>query len=137
MGAIRRSTIIRVIAILLLGVPAFELMSVAVRLLDENFQNYKFRFFGIFGIIPAPILLIDRSSVSVFEYFGIVMSFFMDWLFSREMPISMMFPGVLLLVGARLPNSLHKPGTSPFPLALNGTLTMQKLHPQTNIQTNH
>ena len=46
--------------------------------------------------------LVDPSSISVFEYFGIPISFFMGWLFFKEMPISNMLPGVLLLIGSGL-----------------------------------
>ena len=46
--------------------------------------------------------LFDPSSISVFEYFGIPISFFMGWLFFKEMPTSTLFPGVFLLIGAGL-----------------------------------
>ena len=46
--------------------------------------------------------LADPSSLSVFEYFGIPISFAMGWLFFNEAPISTLFPGVLLLLGAGL-----------------------------------
>ncbi len=46
--------------------------------------------------------LVDPSSLSVFEYFGIPISFAMGWLFFNEAPIATLFPGVLLLLGAGL-----------------------------------
>ena len=46
--------------------------------------------------------LVSPSSLSVFEYFGIPISFAMGWLFFNEAPISTLFPGVLLLFGAGL-----------------------------------
>ena len=46
--------------------------------------------------------LVSPSSLSVFEYFGIPISFAMGWLFFNEAPISTLFPGVLLLLGAGL-----------------------------------
>ena len=46
--------------------------------------------------------LADPSSLSVFEYFGIPISFAMGLLFFNELPISTLFPGVLLLLGAGL-----------------------------------
>ncbi len=46
--------------------------------------------------------LVSPSSLSVFEYFGIPISFAVGWLFFDEAPISTLFPGVLLLLGAGL-----------------------------------
>ncbi len=46
--------------------------------------------------------LVSPSSLSVFEYFGIPISFAMGWLFFNEAPISTLFPGVLLIFGAGL-----------------------------------
>ena len=46
--------------------------------------------------------LVSPSSLSVFEYFGIPISFAIGWLFFNEAPISTLFPGVLLLFGAGL-----------------------------------
>lgn len=46
--------------------------------------------------------LADPSSVSVFEYFGIPVSFILGWLFFTEAPFSTLFPGVLLIIGAGL-----------------------------------
>ena len=46
--------------------------------------------------------LVDPSSISVFEYFGIPISFAMGWLFFNEAPISTLFPGAFLLIGAGL-----------------------------------
>ena len=46
--------------------------------------------------------LVDPSSISVFEYFGIPISFTLGWFFFNEAPISTLFPGVLLLIGAGL-----------------------------------
>ena len=57
--------------------------------------------FGVLCLIMS-YRLVDPSSISVFEYFGIPISFFMGWLFFKEMPISTLFPGVLLLLGAGL-----------------------------------
>ena len=46
--------------------------------------------------------LVSPSSLSVFEYFGIPISFAIGWLFFNEAPISTLFPGVFLLLGAGL-----------------------------------
>ncbi len=46
--------------------------------------------------------LVEPSSLSVFEYFGIPISFAIGWIFFNEAPISTLFPGVLLLLGAGL-----------------------------------
>ena len=46
--------------------------------------------------------LANPSSVSVFEYFGIPVSFILGWLFFKESPFSTLFPGVLLIIGAGL-----------------------------------
>jgi drug/metabolite transporter (DMT)-like permease len=46
--------------------------------------------------------LADPSSVSVFEYFGIPVSFILGWLFFTEAPFSTLFPGVLLIISAGL-----------------------------------
>ena len=46
--------------------------------------------------------LVSPSSLSVFEYFGIPISFAIGWLFFNEAPISTLFPGVLLIFGAGL-----------------------------------
>ena len=58
--------------------------------------------------------LVDPSSLSVFEYFGIPISFVMGWLFFDEAPISTLFPGVLLLVGAGLLIILRERKRSPM-----------------------
>ena len=46
--------------------------------------------------------LTDPSSLSVFEYFGIPMSFLLGWVAFGEAPISTLFPGVLMIIGAGL-----------------------------------
>jgi len=68
---------------------------------------YLFALMGFCGGIGVLCLVIsyrlaDPSSVSVFEYFGIPVSFVFGWLFFTEAPFSTLFPGVLLIIGAGL-----------------------------------
>ena len=68
---------------------------------------YLFALMGFCGGIGVLCLVIsyrlaDPSSVSVFEYFGIPVSFILGWLFFTEAPFSTLFPGVLLIIGAGL-----------------------------------
>lgn len=68
---------------------------------------FYFVFMGFFGGIGVLCLimayrLVEPSSITVFEYFGIPISFAMGWLFFGEAPVSKLFPGVLLLIGAGL-----------------------------------
>ena len=68
---------------------------------------YLFALMGFCGGIGVLCLVIsyrlaDPSSVSVFEYFGIPVSFMLGWLFFAEAPFSTLFPGVLLIIGAGL-----------------------------------
>ena len=68
---------------------------------------YLFAIMGFCGGIGVLCLVIsyrlaDPSSVSVFEYFGIPVSFILGWLFFTEAPFSTLFPGVLLIIGAGL-----------------------------------
>lgn len=44
----------------------------------------------------------DPSSLSPFEYFGILFSFVLGYLFFDEAPIDRLFPGVILIVGGGL-----------------------------------
>ena len=44
--------------------------------------------------------LVDPSSISPFEYFGIPVSFVLGWLFFAEAPFDDLFPGILFIVGA-------------------------------------
>ncbi len=60
---------------------------------------------GVCGGIGLLCLIIayrlaDPSSLSIFEYFGIPISFIFGWLAFREAPISTLFPGALLIIGA-------------------------------------
>ena len=60
---------------------------------------------GVCGGIGLLCLIIayrlaDPSSLSIFEYFGIPISFIFGWLVFGEAPISTLFPGVLLIIGA-------------------------------------
>jgi drug/metabolite transporter (DMT)-like permease len=60
---------------------------------------------GIFGGTGVMCLviayrLVDPSSISPFEYFGIPVSFFLGWLFFAEAPFGDLFPGILFLVAA-------------------------------------
>ena len=66
---------------------------------------YLFALMGCCGGVGVLCLVIsyrlaDPSSVSVFEYFGIPVSFILGWLFFAEVPFSTLFPGVLLIIGA-------------------------------------
>ena len=68
---------------------------------------YLFALMGFCGGIGVLCLIIsyrlaDPSSISVFEYFGIPVSFILGWLFFKEAPFSSLFPGVLLIIGAGL-----------------------------------
>ena len=68
---------------------------------------YLFALMGFCGGVGVLCLVIsyrlaDPSSVSVFEYFGIPVSFILGWLFFTEAPFSTLFPGVLLIIGAGL-----------------------------------
>ena len=68
---------------------------------------YLFALMGFCGGVGVLCLvtsyrLADPSSVSVFEYFGIPVSFILGWLFFTEAPFSTIFPGVLLIIGAGL-----------------------------------
>ena len=68
---------------------------------------YLFVLMGFCGGIGVLCLVIsyrlaDPASVSVFEYFGIPISFILGWLFFTEAPFSTLFPGVLLIIGAGL-----------------------------------
>ena len=68
---------------------------------------YLFALMGFFGGVGVLCLVVayrlaDPSSVSVFEYFGIPVSFVLGWLFFTEAPFSTLFPGVLLIIGAGL-----------------------------------
>lgn len=68
---------------------------------------YLFALMGFCGGVGVLCLVIsyrlaDPSSVSVFEYFGIPVSFVLGWLFFTEAPFSTLFPGVLLIIGAGL-----------------------------------
>ena len=68
---------------------------------------FYFALMGIFGGIGVLCLimsyrLVEPSTISVFEYFGIPISFAMGWVFFDEAPFSRLFPGVLLLIGAGL-----------------------------------
>ena len=68
---------------------------------------YLFALMGFCGGVGVLCLVIsyrlaDPSSVSVFEYFGIPVSFILGWLFFTEAPISTLFPGALLITGAGL-----------------------------------
>ena len=68
MEAIRRSPIIRAITILLLGVAAFDLMGVVVRLLGEEFPILQISVLrNFFGIIPALILLLLGPDLSAIK----------------------------------------------------------------------
>jgi len=61
-------------------------------------------FCGGIGVLCLVISyrLVDPSSLSVFEYFGIPVSFILGWLFFGEAPFSTLFPGVFLIIGAGL-----------------------------------
>ena len=68
---------------------------------------YLFALMGFCGGVGVLCLVIsyrlaDPSSVSVFEYFGIPVSFILGWFFFTEAPFSTLFPGVLLIIGAGL-----------------------------------
>ena len=68
---------------------------------------YLFALMGFCGGIGVLCLVIsyrsaDPSSISVFEYLGIPVSFILGWLFFTEAPFSALFPGVLLIIGAGL-----------------------------------
>jgi drug/metabolite transporter (DMT)-like permease len=68
---------------------------------------YLFTLMGFCGGVGVLCLVIsyrlaDPSSVSVFEYFGIPVSFILGWLFFTEAPFSTLFPGVLLIISAGL-----------------------------------
>jgi drug/metabolite transporter (DMT)-like permease len=68
---------------------------------------YLFALMGFCGGVGVLCLVIsyrlaDPSSVSVFEYFGIPVSFILGWLFFTEAPFSTLFPGVLLIISAGL-----------------------------------
>ena len=68
---------------------------------------YLFALMGFCGGVGVLCIVISYrlatpSSVSVFEYFGIPISFILGWLFFREAPFSTLFPGVLLIIGAGL-----------------------------------
>ena len=68
---------------------------------------FYFALMGIFGGVGVLCLimsyrLVEPSTISVFEYFGIPISFLMGWVFFDEAPFSKLFPGVLLLIGAGL-----------------------------------
>ena len=68
---------------------------------------YLFALMGFCGGVGVLCIVIsyrlaDPSSVSVFEYFGIPVSFILGWLFFTEAPISTLFPGALLITGAGL-----------------------------------
>ena len=71
------------------------------------YDLYLFALMGFCGGIGVLCLVIsyrlaDPSSISVFEYFGIPVSFILGWLFFKEAPFSTLFPGVLLIIGAGL-----------------------------------
>ena len=68
---------------------------------------YLFALMGFCGGVGVMCLVIsyrlaEPSSLSVFEYFGIPVSFILGWLFFSEAPFSTLFPGVLLIIGAGL-----------------------------------
>lgn len=46
--------------------------------------------------------IVEPSSLSPFEYFGIPFSFMLGWIFFSESPLDRLFPGVLLIVGSGL-----------------------------------
>ena len=54
------------------------------------------------GVLSLAIAyrLVDPSSISPFEYFGIPVSFALGWLFFAEAPFDDLFPGILFIVGA-------------------------------------
>ncbi|MEX0503924.1 DMT family transporter [Alphaproteobacteria bacterium LSUCC0719] len=54
------------------------------------------------GVLSLAIAyrLVDPSSVSPFEYFGIPVSFVLGWLFFAEAPFDDLFPGILFIVAA-------------------------------------
>ena len=62
---------------------------------------------GIFGGIGVLSLivayrLVEPSSVTPFEYFGLPISFMLGWLFFNEAPIDTLFPGAILILIAGL-----------------------------------
>ena len=46
--------------------------------------------------------LVEPSSVTPFEYFGLPISFMLGWLFFNEAPIDTLFPGAILILIAGL-----------------------------------
>ena len=77
---------------------------VPIASLHDLFYFVLMGFFGGIGVLCfiMSYRLVNPSSISVFEYFGIPISFFMGWLFFSEAPISTLFPGGLLLIGSGL-----------------------------------
>ena len=78
-----------------------------IKPIASMYDFYLFALMGFCGGIGVLCLVIsyrlaDPSSISVFEYFGIPISFILGWLFFKEAPFSTLFPGVLLIIGAGL-----------------------------------
>ena len=62
---------------------------------------------GVFGgtgvmCLVTAYRLVDPSSISPFEYFGIPISFALGWLFFAEAPYDDLFPGILFIILAGL-----------------------------------
>ena len=62
---------------------------------------------GMAGGIAAYFLisayrLVEPSSLSPFEYFGILFSYCLGWIFFSETPFDRLIPGVFLIVGGGL-----------------------------------
>ena len=78
-----------------------------IKPIASMYDFYLFALMGFCGGIGVLCLVIsyrlaDPSSISVFVYFGIPISFILGWLFFKEAPFSTLFPGVLLIIGAGL-----------------------------------
>ena len=62
-----------------------------------------FIFMGLFGGIGVLSLVIsyrmvDPATLAPFEYFGIPISFILGWVFFREAPFGILFPGVFFII---------------------------------------
>ena len=70
--------------------------------LKDGFYIFAMGIIGGIGVICliTAYRMTDPSIIAPFEYFGIPFSIILGWIFFYELPISRLFPGVFLIIGA-------------------------------------
>lgn len=85
-------------------VGAIILLSMDHYVAITTFKDVRlFLFMGLFGGIGVLSLVIsyrmvDPATLAPFEYFGIPISFILGWVFFREAPFGILFPGVFFII---------------------------------------